>query len=123
MHSLYARLLPAMLSLGSGSLSLPAPPPPAPISLLSARAFPTVGARLTLLPSSSLAGGRPGPVLRLSDSTELTGGRILTSFRLAVAYNLTSSVSLVAGPSVSKLDLPEGRVRAYEGLAFVRFKF
>ena len=75
------------------------------------------------MPSSSLPGGRPGPVLRLSDSTELTGGRILTSFRLAVAYKLSPEFSLGVGPSVSKLDLPEGRVRAYEGVAFLRFTF
>jgi hypothetical protein len=122
MHSLCVMLLQAMLCLGLGVPSLTAQPP-APVPLVSVRPFASVASRLSLLPSTSLAGGRPGPVLRLSDSTELTGGRILTSFRVTVAYKLSPDISFGLGPSVSKLDLPEGRVRAYEGLAFLRFRF
>lgn len=110
-----------MLCLGTGTPTLTAQPP-APF-VVAAEQTVHIGRRLTLMPSSSLTGGRPGPVLRLSNSTELTGGRILTSFRAAVAYRLTPTFSVGLGPAVSRLDLPEGRVRAYEGIAFLRFTF
>jgi len=111
-----------MLCIGSSTPSLTAQLPP-PFVVAAERPFQVPGTRLSLMPSSSLPGGRPGPVLRLSNSTELTGGRLLTSFRLAVSFKFTPSVSFGIGPSVSRLDLPEGRVRAYEGIAFLRFTF
>jgi hypothetical protein len=119
MQVLCSKLLPAMLCLGSGTPSVTAQHQ-AP--LLSLRPITALRAHLSFLPSSSL-GKNPGPVLRLSDSTELTGGRILTSFRMTVAYTFTPGVSLGIGPSVSKLSLPEGQTRAYEGLAFLRIRF
>jgi hypothetical protein len=119
MQVLCSKLLPAMLCLGSGSPSLTAQHRP---PLLSLRPLTALRAHLSLLPSSSL-GAHPGPVLRLSDSTELTGGRILTSFRMTVAYTFTPGVSLGVGPSVSKLSLPQGQIRAIEGLAFLRIRF
>jgi hypothetical protein len=111
-----------MLCLGSGTPSLTAQPP-APFVLTAEQPVQLLHSRLSVMPSSSLSGGRPGPVLRLSNSTELTGGRILTSFRVAFAFRFTPRFSVGLGPSVSKLDLPEGRVRAYEGIAFLRFTF
>jgi hypothetical protein len=117
-----AKLVPAMLCLASGA-SPPARQPSPVVSLLSARPFPSPTARLTVSPLTFSAGGGASPVLRLSNSTELTGGRILTSAGLTIRYSFHPGVSIGIGPSVSRLDTPEGRVRAFEGVAFLRFSF
>jgi len=111
-----------MLCLGSTTQSLTVQSPAAMVQV-EQQPIQLLHSRFSVMPSTSLTGGRPGPVLRLSNSTELTGGRLLTSFRAAVSYKITPTFSVGVGPAVSRLDLPEGRVRAYEGIGFLRFTF
>jgi hypothetical protein len=124
MHPLWARLLPAMLSLAPApkpSLKLKLRPPPL-ISLVSAPAA-APPASPSLWPVLQLSPPGAGSGLRLSDTLHLTAGQAMKSTGVSLLFTVRPGVELGVRPAVETFDTPSGRLRAAEGFAVLRVRF
>jgi hypothetical protein len=124
MHPLWAKLLPAMLSLAPAarpSLKLKLRPPPV-ISLVSA--LPAAPAPPpSLVPALQFSGARTGSGLHLSDTLHLSAGRIMNSTGMSFLFTINPKLALGVRPAVETFDIPSGRLRAAEGFVVLRLRF